>query len=117
MEEATCGAVKRTDLSRVAFLQGWLRSRGLHLDNLQRATVEKVLATGAKMGADVRAVLKARLANGYITSSKLQTGIAACDSDGRLRNQLVYCGAQRVDGQGEEFSRISFARIPCPGGR
>ncbi len=98
----TRGAIAAKDLNRVAFIRTWLESRGTRLTDLRRETVENALQSGGKLPDDVRAVLQARLANSRITSSKLSTAIKACDSDGRLRGQLVYHGAHtgRWSGRG-----------------
>ncbi len=99
---ATSGAIKRTDLNRVKFLLDWLTRKGVAMASLQRGDVENALAANSRLGADVRLVLEARLANCRITTSKLRTAIETCDSDGRLRNQLTYHGAHtaRWSGRG-----------------
>jgi DNA polymerase len=102
METATGGAIRRKDLNRLQFLRRWLAGKGVVLDNLQRETVQGLLAAKPGASPEVRAVLQARLANSRITTSKLETALSVCGSDGRLRDQLVYHGAHtgRWSGRG-----------------
>lgn len=90
VERLTEGAIKASDLRRDKFVQNWLRSRGVQLPNLQKATVQLHLASGAVADAAVRSVLEARLAANRITAGKLDSALAACDPDGRQRGMLVY---------------------------
>jgi DNA polymerase bacteriophage-type len=89
-EEATNGSLRADDLHSTRKVSRWLRSVGVRLPDLRRATVEEALRVGDRLDPAVRRVLEARLGVSRITAGKLERALAACDSDGRLRDQLVY---------------------------
>lgn len=109
--EATGGAVVAGDLTRITFLLGWLRAQGVEIPNLQRETVEGLLATDA-LPPGPRAVLQARLAAARATGGKLKAALAALDTDGRLRRQFVFHAAHT----GRWSSRgVQLQNLPrCP---
>lgn len=98
MEQMTGGAVTGGDLRRDGFLRGWLRSQGVELEDLRRETVEATLESMrqadlscAGNGASaVVSVLEARRVVSRITTSKLENGLAAADSDGRIKDLFSF---------------------------
>jgi DNA polymerase len=98
-ERLTGGAVKATDLGRVAVLTNWLQSRGIVLDKKTdkgAIKLDKSIADGLLAGElpdDVRAVLEARRATARTTVSKLSGALADVDGDGRLRYRFTYHNA------------------------
>lgn len=108
-KQATKGVITPIDLRRNNYLLKWLRSRGVQLPNLQRATIEGVLAN-ADMPEDVRAVLVARLSSTRITTAKLAVGLEHVDEDGRLRHLLLYHGASTGRWTGRTVQPQNLAR-------
>lgn len=93
IDAVTGGDIKASDLRRRDFVLNWVCRRGVRLADLQKATVEQLLENGTSIDPAVRVVLEARLGVNRVTVSKLETAIAACGADGRLRDLLVYHGA------------------------
>lgn len=91
--QITQGAVG--SVSEVAKFGDWLASAGLSLPNLQKATVSEALARNdlppvARRALEIRDIL------GSANVKKLRTLKLQVSSDGRLRNQYMYCGADRT---------------------
>jgi DNA polymerase bacteriophage-type len=107
-ERATAGAVRPADLTRVARLGAWLESRGIELPRTATGKSQLTKAVQANLlrrkslPDDVRAVLVARQAVGRVTTAKLKKALALADSDGRLRDQLVFHGAHTGRWTGRE---------------
>lgn len=89
MELLTGGAVKSP--RQVMALRDWLRDRGVVSDNLQKATVSELLASG--MPAEARRVLEIRQALGKSSTGKFSSMIDRAQGDGRCRSLLMYHGA------------------------
>jgi DNA polymerase len=116
-ERLTNGAVKATDLRRVAFLTEWLQSRGIVLDQktakgtlkLDKAIADTIL--GGSPPDDVRAVLEARRATARTTVGKLSGALNDVDGDCRLRHQFQYHNAHT----GRWSSRgVQLQNLPRP---
>jgi DNA polymerase len=95
-EQATGGAVKPTDLTRVPYLSSWLESRGIPMSRTKKdhpsltKEVADDLLRREDLPDDARAVLLARRAIGRVTTAKLGKALAFGDKDGRLRDQFLY---------------------------
>lgn len=91
--QITQGAVG--SVSEVAKFGDWLRTQGLNLPNMQKETVEETLKRDdvpplARRALEIRDVL------GSANVKKLRTLKLQVSSDGRLRDQYMYCGADRT---------------------
>lgn len=73
----------------------WLASRGVPLVNMQAETVRDALERN-DLPDDVRAALEIRDGLGAANVKKLRTLKLQLSSDGRLRDQYRYCGADRT---------------------
>lgn len=73
----------------------WLQHQGVFLSDLRKGTVADALASDAVQGA-AREVLDIRSKLGSANVKKLRTLALQTNSDGRLRNQYVFCGADRT---------------------
>jgi hypothetical protein len=93
VEKLTGGALTSGDLRRNAKLSKWLAAKGVQLPDLQRTTISRRLASGS-LEPVVAKVLQARLVVTRITTAKLERGLAVVGHDSRLRDTLVYHGAQ-----------------------
>lgn len=83
-------------------LKAWLTLEGHELPNLQAATVDKAMKDEA-MPANVKRVLQIRRSLSKISTSKYSSMLDRVDnSDGRLRDILLYCAAitKRWGGRG-----------------
>lgn len=89
----TQGAV--TSIGEVAKTGVWLAEQGVNLPNLKKETVAEALDVIQKGTAAYR-VLEIRATLGAANVKKLRTLKLQLSSDGRLRNQYVYCGADRT---------------------
>lgn len=89
VEHLTGGKITRHDLRRDRLFQQWLRSEGISLPNMKRSTIHKLLQQ-SDLDDKVRQVLESREIANRITTSKLDSAIISCDSDGRLRHLFVY---------------------------
>ena len=90
VEQLTGGAIKACDLRRDKLLRSYLEGLGVRLSNLKRETVLNLLNASAPLDLVARAVLEARLAVNRVTTGKLHAAQLAQDTDGRLRDTLVY---------------------------
>jgi len=90
MEHLTAGAVKASDLRRTEHLKRWFGSKGVKLPDLQKAMIQRLLAEQPNLEPAVKGVLQARLAVNRVTAGKLESALAACGPDGRLRDLLIY---------------------------
>lgn len=93
VEQLTKGAIKATDLRKGKLIQQWLHNQGLDLPNMQKETLERLLLDRPELDPAVRRVLEVRLSINRVTSGKLESAVAACDEDGRLRDLVLYHGA------------------------
>lgn len=88
----TNGAVN--SVSEVANFGEWLAAQGNPLPNLQKETVKHAVktlpASPSKRALEIRQIL------GSANVKKLRTLKIQLNSDGRLRNQYMYCGADRT---------------------
>ena len=66
-------------------------SRGVHLTDVTKATVEKILAK--TIPSDVRVVLESRQCLGKASTAKIQAMLNRTSADGRARGSLIYHGA------------------------
>ena len=93
-------------------LRLWLKTRDLHLDNLQAGTIDTALA-GDPPSEEVREVLMIRRELAQVSSSKLDAMMRYGGESERLHDMLVYYGAStgRWSGRGpqpQNYSRGSF---------
>jgi DNA polymerase len=91
--EITGGAVGTVN-ETASFLR-WLSSVGINLPDMQAETIEEFLKRDA-LGHNVRRALEIRQALGSANIKKLHTIKLQVSSDGRLRDQYMYCGADRT---------------------
>lgn len=91
--ELTDGAVG--SVSEVATFGDWLRAQGVHAVDMTKETVEKLLDDPRVQGAPRRA-LEIRSILGAANVKKLRALRLQVSSDGRLRDQYKYCGADRT---------------------
>jgi DNA polymerase len=73
----------------------WLSSQHCHLPDMQAETIEEFLKRDA-LDHNVRRALEIRQALGSANIKKLHTIKLQVSSDGRLRDQYIYCGADRT---------------------
>ncbi len=112
VERETGGAITRTDLRRKAHLRAWLGSRGLDLDDMKAATIEKALTKkrAEPLPADVSIVLEAAVAVGKSSVAKFEKALdGRSPSDGRLRGMFLYAGASttgRWAGRGVQVQNL-----------
>ncbi len=90
MAELTNGEVTTTQ--QVAKLREWLASRDVDLPDLQKATIENVLAEGG-LPEDALEILKIRQSLSKSSTSKLDKMLGCADQDGLIRYTLLYHGA------------------------
>lgn len=95
MELATITGGAVGSVSEVAKFGKWLESVGVHLPNLQKDTVSDTLKRDdvphvARRSLEIRDTL------GSANVKKLRTLKLQVSSDGRLRDQYMYCGADRT---------------------
>ena len=95
LELATLTAGEVGSASEVAKFGRWLSGRGVHLPDLTSDTVDAALERGdlppdAYRALEIRALLSAA------NVKKLRTLKHQVSRDGRLRNQYMYCGADRT---------------------
>lgn len=98
LQQITGGAVQSA--GEVAKMQAWLAGRGVRMTDMQSGTVDAVLEAlkGCPLGApaDCARVLEIRKALSSANVKKLAKLRHQLNSDGRLRNQYMYCGADRT---------------------
>lgn len=95
--QLTGGAV--CSVSEISMLADWIRARGVPMDNLQADTVTHKIRELRAVPSAAPAVLRAleiRDTLGAANVKKLRTLKLQVSSDGRLRDQYVYCGADRT---------------------
>lgn len=93
LAEVTGGAVGSA--SEVAKLLAWLASVGVHLPSLDAEAVRDALKSEG-IPAAAREVLEIREALASANVKKLRSLKLQVSSDGRLRDQYSYCGADRT---------------------
>lgn len=91
--ELTNGAVG--SVSEVAKFGEWLATIGVHLPNMQAETVRDALKR-SDLPPAAREALEIRDSLGAANVKKLRTLRLQVSSDGRLRDQYRYCGADRT---------------------
>lgn len=107
-EEATGGAIKRTDLTRTKLIKDWLEeATGEDIPDCRRATLEPYLNHDNET---VRAVVAGRLGVTRISTGKLDAALNALSDDGRLRRTLVYHGAHTGRWSGRRFQPHNLPR-------
>jgi DNA polymerase len=80
--------------SQLPAMQAWLAANGVDLPNMQKETIEE--AIGVDLPPLPHRVLSIRAALGAANIKKLRTLKLQVSSDGRLRDQYTYCGADRT---------------------
>ena len=93
LAEITGGQVQAA--SELAKLQGWLAGQGVNMPNMQKTTIDEAVEWPHVDGAAHRA-LRIRQILGSANIKKLRTLKLQVSADGRLRNQYMYCGADRT---------------------
>lgn len=94
LSRITGGAVG--SVSETEKMREWLSStQGLHLSDIQADTVKDTLKR-SDLTADARAVLEIRASLAAANVKKLRSLRIQVSSDGRLRDQYKYCGADRT---------------------
>lgn len=88
----TAGAVGSA--SEVERLRGWLSDQGVSLPDLQAETVRGALARDLPPQAREALLIRDELSAANV--KKLRALLAQVSSDGRLRDQYMYCGADRT---------------------
>lgn len=78
----------------VVQLKGWLETRGLYADSLDKAAVASLLEDA--VDPTTRRVLQLRQLLGRTSTTKYGTMLAASGSDGRVRGLTQYYGASRT---------------------
>lgn len=89
----TQGAVG--SVSEVAKILNWLRGQGVRLPDLTADTVKDALEL-PNLTAQAKRVLRIRQALGSANVKKIHAFKLQTSSDGRLRDQYMYCGADRT---------------------
>jgi DNA polymerase len=90
LAEVTDGAV--TTIHQVARLKAWLVEQGCVTDTLNKAAIEDLL-TAENLPAVVRRALELRQSGAQSAAKKIDSLLARCDRDGRIRGALRYHGA------------------------
>jgi DNA polymerase len=93
LQQITGGAVQ--SVSEVAKLVTWAFAQGEDLPNMQKETVDEWLKRDNVVPVVYRA-LEIRATLGAANVKKLRTLKLQTSSDGRLRDQYMYCGADRT---------------------
>jgi len=88
---------KVSGVNAVAQLREWAETRGVKLPDIKKETVDEALEGGyGPLPADVQRALQIRHTLGAANVKKLRTLALQVSSDGRLRDQYTYCGADRT---------------------
>lgn len=105
MEKLTDGRLN--NIRQTAALQLWLEEKGVLVDNVQKATVQKVLER-KKLPDAVRSVLEIRQALGQTSTAKYYAMKNHACSDWRARDQFMYSGAStlRWAGRGIQMQNL-----------
>jgi DNA polymerase len=90
LAEHTGGAV--TSIHQVAKLKNWLALQGCATKALDKAAIEELLES-EELPAPVRRVLELRQGGAQAAARKIDSFLARCDEDGRIRGALRYHGA------------------------
>lgn len=109
---ATAGALTGEDLTAPARILAWLRSQGVHEENLDQHTVARLLER-QHLSEAVRTVLLARAAVGKSSTAKIAAMRARANADGRIRGSLIYHGATtgRWTGRGIQPQNLPRAEV------
>ncbi len=91
--EITDGEV--TKPGQFAKIKQWINDQGVPIPNTQAETVESFLAK-PDLPDDVRELLELRVMFGGAAVKKYKKMVASMGDDNRVRDTLVYCGAQRT---------------------
>jgi DNA polymerase len=97
LSRITGGAVKAA--SELPALKAWLSGQGVEMPDMTKGTIDDVLANGLggrPVTGDARRTLEIRQTLGAANVKKLAKIKLQVCSDGRLRNQYMYCGADRT---------------------
>jgi DNA polymerase len=82
--------------SELPAMQDWLSAvHGVGMPNMQKETIAETLKSG-RMPPEARRVLEIRQTLGAANVKKLRTLKLQVSNDGRLRDQYMYCGADRT---------------------
>lgn len=92
LEALTAGYVR--SVSEVARFTDWLATLGVRVSDMRKETVADVLA--GDLPPTARRALEIREELGSANVKKLRKLRLQVSSDGRLRNQYMYCGADRT---------------------
>lgn len=85
-----------TTTRRVAAVREYIEeSYGVHMPNMQLATIERFIASDDTPGP-LRRLLQVRAGAGAASVSKFKRAYDAVCHDGRVRGALQYCGARRT---------------------
>lgn len=95
------GGVLKSTTQRDALIAYLKRELDFDVENLQKGTVEKLLA--GEVPDEVRDLLKNRQEASATSPSKYRALLGAVSSDGRLRGTIQFCGAART---GRDAGRI-----------
>jgi DNA polymerase len=93
---------------RDAMLRYLLSSYDIEIENLQKATVERLLEYGG-LPPEVNDLLLIRQQASSTSTAKYQKIVDCTNSDGRLRGLLQFCGANRTGrwaGRGPQFHNL-----------
>ncbi len=82
--------------SEVAKTLAWLSDRGVYLPSLGADDVKDALKNAVQPGTPAARVLEIRQALASANIKKLRSIKLQLNSDGRLRDQYIYCGADRT---------------------
>lgn len=87
-------------------MMAWVREQGLDADNLQRATVAKLLE--GDLTHEQRVVLTTRQELALVASKKYATALGGAGDDGRLRGSFKFFGAHtgRWAGRGTQLQNL-----------
>jgi len=100
LQQITQGAVN--SVGEVAKMTAWLAGRGVHMPDMTSGSVSETLAMLSEDNglsgppADCVRVLEIRQTLSSANVKKLAKLSHQLNSDGRLRNQYMYCGAERT---------------------
>jgi DNA polymerase bacteriophage-type len=110
LKDVTANAVGAA--TQVARLTAWLKSRGVELtgdgNELGKVEVERLLAQ-TDLPPDCRRALEIRREAAQTSMAKLDAYIARTSADGRMRDNLLYCGAGRTGrwaGKGAQLQNL-----------
>lgn len=93
-------------------MMAWVKEQGLDADNLQKATVEKLLE--GNLTADQRRVLELRQELALVASKKYATALGGAGADNRLRGSFKFFGAHtgRWAGRGTQLQNLPREQLP-----